>query len=253
MTIEDLSKTQLLLLTILVNFVTAIATAVLTVSLLDQAPPYVTQTVNQIVERTVETVATGTPIASIVLPKPIPAAPQPTQEEKLTSALGADASRTVLIYKGSTTTPAIAYGTYLPKTRAVVTATVAGLPKEAVVEFPGGAVAPASVSKVGATLTIYGFSDDAALADAPTPGIVATGDLKQGQTVAAIGRDGSAQIAILAKVDADGIHAALAGIPPGGSLVSSAGDIIGIASPTSGLFIPAERILTLLSDPDAAP
>ncbi len=56
MDIEHLTKHQIILLTLLVSFVTSIATGIVTVSLMDQAPPSVTRTINQIVERTVEKV-----------------------------------------------------------------------------------------------------------------------------------------------------------------------------------------------------
>jgi S1-C subfamily serine protease len=57
MDIEELSKTQIILLVLLVTFVTSIATGIVTVALLAQAPPAVTQTVNHIIQRTVEAVA----------------------------------------------------------------------------------------------------------------------------------------------------------------------------------------------------
>ncbi len=247
MNIEDLSKTQLLLLTILVNFVTAIATAVMTVSLLDQAPPNVTQTVNRIVERTVETAA-QTPLQ--VIPGVTP--PKETvvihDEDLLAASIGADASRTVLIYKGATTTPVLAVGTYLPDKRAVVTATAAGLPKEATIAFLDGRTAEASLSRPGATLTIYGFSDTATLPSVATPDLIPAATLKQGQTLVALTRANAAVTGIISLVDVDGIHAAVSGIPPGAAAVNISGDLIGIATAVPGLFAPADRITTLLSE-----
>lgn len=56
MDLEHLTKHQIVLLTLLVSFMTSIVTGIVTVSLMEQAPVSVTRTVNQIVERTVQTV-----------------------------------------------------------------------------------------------------------------------------------------------------------------------------------------------------
>ncbi len=243
MNLEDLSKSQLLLLTVLVNFVTSIAVGVLTVSLLDQAPPTITQTVNRIVDHTVETISSSTPIQII------PSQPSTVvihDEDLQTAAIAANVARTVSIYSKSTSTPPVAIGTYLPKARAVATATGTDLPKEALIVFPDGTAVPASLSRAGATISIYGFSDIAKLPKVPVPLLVLKSDLKQGQTVLAIGSGGSAITGIVSKVD-DTIHTSLTGVQIGSAAVNSSGNIIGIALDSTGIFAPTEKINTLLS------
>lgn len=53
MDLEQLTKSQVILLTLLVSFVTSIATAIFTVSMVNQAPPPITNTINKVVERIV--------------------------------------------------------------------------------------------------------------------------------------------------------------------------------------------------------
>ena len=59
MEIKDLNKQQLILLAILISFITSIATGIVTVSLLQQAPSSVMTPVNRIVRQTVEKIVPG--------------------------------------------------------------------------------------------------------------------------------------------------------------------------------------------------
>jgi S1-C subfamily serine protease len=54
MDVENLNRTQIILLTLLVSFVTSIATGIVTVSLMQQAPVSVQQTISKVVEHTKE-------------------------------------------------------------------------------------------------------------------------------------------------------------------------------------------------------
>ncbi|MEJ0053401.1 MAG: hypothetical protein WDN10_01565 [bacterium] len=247
MNIEDLNKSQLLLLTILVNFITSIATGILTVSLLDQAPPIVTQTVNRIVEQTVQTV---TPGASSVITKQTTVVDK--QQDLVVAAIAAQAARTVRVYdtdareRNPDVAPA-AIGTYLPKTRAVVTAGAKNLPAQATIVFPDGSSAAVSLARETDTVAIYGFADSAALPDAPAPVRVAASDVKQGETVIALTADGSAVTGIVSRVDSDKIYTTLPATPVGSGAVNLDGDLIGISSDGAGLYVSAGEVTAALT------
>lgn len=243
MNIEELSKSQLILLTILVNFVTSVATGILTVSLLDHTPAFVTQTINRVVERTIETVTAAAPAAIV-------SAPAPSNQDLVTAALGADATRVVAIYalETGTSTPIISVGTYLPKSRVVVTAAQGALPKEALIAFPGDIYVSASLAHEGNGVTIYGFADNVSLPKAAAPTLIAQNNLKLGQTVLAIGADGSASTGIIARVNESGVYTTLPDIGAGSAAVDLSGNLIGIgAGVTPGLLISTNKITVLLT------
>ena len=54
MDIKDLNKSQLILLAILLSFITSIATGIVTVTLMQQAPESVTVPINRVIQQTVE-------------------------------------------------------------------------------------------------------------------------------------------------------------------------------------------------------
>lgn len=244
MNIEELSKSQLILLTILVNFVTSVATGILTVSLLDKAPPIVAQTINRVVEHTIETVTQQVAPAASAL------APAPSNQDLVTAAINLTAARQVAMYAAETgtSTPAISIGTYLAKSRAVVTANQEILPKEVLIGFSDGSVSPASLAHSGNGIAIYGFADNASLPKISSPILVASNDLKLGQTALALSIDGSATTGIVARVSQKGVHTTLPDIGVGSAAIDLSGNLIGISpGGTPGLLIPANGITALLT------
>jgi hypothetical protein len=243
MNIEELSKSQLILLTILVNFVTSVATGILTVSLLDHAPAFVTQTVNRVVEHTIETVAAAAP--AIAQP-----APAPSNQDLVTSAIAADAARAVAIYAADTgtSTPAISIGTYLPKARAIATTAQDALPKDVLIGFGDGSYVKASLSHAGKGIMIYSFADGAVLPKLASPTMIPSADLKLGATVLAISTDGSASTGIVSRVSDKGVQTTLPDIGLGSAAVDLAGNLVGIsAGAAQGILISADKIAEVLT------
>lgn len=63
---NELNKNQLILLALLVSFVTSIATGIVTVALMEQAPQSVTQTINKVITQTIEKVVTEKAPATVI-------------------------------------------------------------------------------------------------------------------------------------------------------------------------------------------
>lgn len=98
---EDLTKQQTVLLTLLVSFVASIATSVSVVSLLNETPTTITQTVNRIVEKTIEKVV---PAQMLPTPTPLPPKEIPVMSESdsITRAVEMNLSKMILIREGET-------------------------------------------------------------------------------------------------------------------------------------------------------
>jgi hypothetical protein len=252
MDIEGLSKSQLVLLTILVNFVTSVATGVLTVSLLDYAPPYVTQTVNRVVNHTIETVAQAAPSVASVS-----ATPAPSNQDLVTAAIGAAAARLVGLYPvgASSSTPAITVGSFLPKSRMVVTAAREALPKDVLVTFADGSTLPASLSREGNGIALYGFADGATFPSMPALSLVAAKDLRLGETALTLGTDGAAATGIVSRVWKDDIRTTLPSLGAGTAVVDLSGNLIGIVKGSEvspGALFSADLVGALLSATSSA-
>lgn len=69
MDMKDLNKSQLILLALLISFITSIATGIVTVTLLQQAPTSVTTPINRIVRQTVEKIVPGVTTSQTVVVK----------------------------------------------------------------------------------------------------------------------------------------------------------------------------------------
>jgi S1-C subfamily serine protease len=98
---EDLTKQQMVLLTLLVSFVASIATSISVVSLLNETPTTITQTVNRIVEKTIEKV-----VPAAILPAPLPPSPKEilvvNEGDRIAGAVEMNLPKIVSIWSGKT-------------------------------------------------------------------------------------------------------------------------------------------------------
>lgn len=236
MDLEQLTKHQIVLLTLLVSFVTSIATGIVTVSLVNQAPPEVQRTINQIVERTVE-VATTLPqepaAAAIATEKTVV-----VKEDDLAAESIAEAQKAVirivsrnapdtLLARGVIVSPD---GTAISDRAAI---TLAGARNLDAILYSGERVPLAiragtsSVAVLDVAVTPNGFAP-ATVAD--------MSKVKLGQSVIRIGGSGAdtVGVGVVAALPHNGIiEASVPSATPGSILITLFGEVVGIRTGTS--------------------
>ena len=267
MDIEELSKFQIVLLVLLVSFVTSIATGIVTVTLLAQAPPAVTQTINHVVERTVETVvpevATSTkssaPVQTVIV----------KEDDLVTGSIASALSKTGRVFGGTaSTSPVVGLAAEIAPGVLVTDAAIVG--KENLVSI-GNVSALFSVSETFPDIGIAVLTPEStstALGDAYK--VADSGAIRLGSTVTAILGVTNARVAIgsvsalfglsdTAKKGAPSIHVRAidtnvgAGSITGAPLINVFGDLVGISTGVSkaaggaGTFVSASDIITLLA------
>ncbi|HZT36230.1 MAG TPA: serine protease, partial [Nitrososphaera sp.] len=177
---EQLTKQQIVLLCLLVCFVSSIATGTVIISLVDQAQPAVSQTVNRVIERVVEKTAPSSSTKETVIV---------TDDQ---AAIDAIAKASKAIVRISAADGFYGLGVLVSSTGRIVTGAPVPSDKSLSVALDGGNVVNASfVSKDGATglsLLQADQSNDPSNARVYAAAKLADSDsLKLGQSVIAIG------------------------------------------------------------------
>ena len=258
MDIEELNKTQIILLTLLVSFVSAIATSIFTVKILEEAPPAVTQTINRVVERTIERVVPAEPnetgaVEQTVIEKETTVVVK--EEDLITESIDKNKRKIVrLVTVLPSDAPAPTEGTSTPEVapsyvfhgigvivsndgRVVTAPELADIPK-LVALTPDGVEHETEILKRDAELAVVLVqpnSEDepvtlsaAIFADSST--------FKLGQTVIALGGEDrtSVSLGIIASLLEDiggglsAVHTNISGSIPGSPLVNIFGEVVGI-------------------------
>ncbi|MFH1454886.1 MAG: S1C family serine protease [bacterium] len=92
---ENLTKQQIILLTLLISFVTSIATGIVTVALMNQAPVGVVQTINRVVEKTIQTVTAPSKEIQTVVKETVVVNP----EDQIVSVVEKNSKSVIRIYR----------------------------------------------------------------------------------------------------------------------------------------------------------
>ena len=240
MDLEHLTKHQILLLTLLVSFVTSIATGIVTVSLMDQAPTSVTRTINQIVEHTVETVVPASQGAAVVVTEKTVV----VKDDDLAAQSIAKVRSSIVRIAGKGGDLLISRGVIIDAQGTVITDRGA-LEQSGAKDFeailPSGKRVAATLLKVSTTTAVALLSLDVGTTTLWGPAALAEqSKLQLGQSVIRIGGTGgdtvgTGVIASLPQADRALIQASVSSATPGSLLMTLFGEVIGIITTKSAL------------------
>jgi len=248
MDIEKLTKHQIVLLTLLVSFMTSIATGIVTVSLMNQAPPEVIRTINKIVEHTVEKVvpaAAPTQSAAVVTKETTVV----IKDDDLAASSIAKAQKAIVrIVSRNDPDTLLARGVVVDK-KGVVLSDRGALEPMGTASFlaylPDGTRVPATMRVPNATTTLVtlDLSLASSTANAVEPVTLADASkLRLGQSVIRIGGVGgdTVSVGVIAKLPSamseahkDLIEASVVSTTPGSLLITLFGEVVGIVTSDS--------------------
>lgn len=256
--IEKLNKSQIILLTLLTSFVTSIATGIVTVSLMDQAPPAIAQTVNRIVERTVEKVIPSIQTAAVGQTKTIVI----KESDLIAQAIEEVRPSIVRLYSSDAENPVFfGLGLVLTKSGLIVTDTAAlGEASDALIEQASGQRVRAFVTRRDtdsgfAYLTATTTTSEGKAA-VWSPSVLSSDTINLGQTIFTIAGKSTTRVAdgIITTFDVKDGHPSLidTNIPSesilrGSPLIDTNGTVIGISTgvardTSSSAFMPSSTV-----------
>ncbi|MGH7141340.1 MAG: hypothetical protein ACREGH_01760 [Minisyncoccia bacterium] len=241
MSLEHLTKTQIILLALLASFVTSIATGIVTAALMRQAPPEVARTVDHIIEKTVQQVAPPNQTAAtadetvkeiIVTDKEAaPAAIALAQKSIIKIFAASDPTRTV-----------VARGIVMGKDGAALTS--AGVLSPNIVydaQLPGGSIASVTLGSLASSSALETLSLAPAVTSTSTEpfvpaSIAGAGMLNLGASLVRIGGTSDDVVAegMLAELPKGGaIQSDLSSGTPGAIVIDLTGAVVGMTTQTS--------------------
>ncbi len=259
MDIEHLTKHQIVLLTLLVSFVTSIATGIVTVSLMDQAPPSVTRTINQIVEHTVEKVVpAATPVMATSGGTVTKETTVVVKDDDLVAQSIAKVQKAIVRIVSKNDPQTLVARGIIVDNKGVVISDRGALEPMGTVNFlaylPDGSQVPAVMRIPDATSSVVYLDLQVASSSVKfAPAAIADqSKLQLGQSVIRIGGGGgdvvgTGVIAHLPQPHDDLIQASVVSTTPGSVLLTQFGEIIGIVTGQSQ--VSGADFYTLVSSP----
>ena len=242
MDLEHLNKTQIILLTLFVSFVTSIATGIVTVSLMNQAPPQVEAAVNHIIEHTVQQVVPAAQTASPATVKTVVV----KDDDLAAQSIGSAQKSVIRIAASSSPDLLVARGVIIDAKGVAITDRASLDPAlDYLAILPDGTEVPAALRPAASTTPVAVIDLKIGTSTALMPATFADpSKLQLGQTVIRIGGTGQdtvgeGVIAALPSKDAKDkdtapmLQASVSSATPGALLITLFGEVVGITTSDS--------------------
>ncbi len=236
---EHLSKHQLILVALLVSFVTSLATGIVTVALMDQAPQGVTRTITQVIQQTMAGAAGATSTAAVAI----------SVNDQVANATAAIASSMVKLRDGATGALTGLGLIVSPSGTIMADKSVIDAMVNPQAVYPNGATIPIQIARFQAQGDIA-FLKPATPLPKPARPIVFGDAARLGATVWSLSGTSTYTLSqgIVSRID-DAIHTSIPGsdVMTGAPLFDAVGAVIGVdtqsfTANTNAAFYPVQGL-----------